>query len=325
MALPANVDSMEFSVMTDRPYVGAPLLGYYTNEQWGYAQSWMMLDIQALQTMYGADYSTNAGNTTYTWSPTTGQTFVEAAIPGELLASATVARAELIEACAELDDALLEKFVGGRAGEISAEEIERALRAGVCARRVVVVLCGSAHKNKGIQQLLDAVCAYLPSPLDAAKAHARELAGGGEIDLGPEEGGPLAALAFKVTSLDRVGSVTLLRIYAGRIRAGALDYGGQARWVRHLDFATFDRGRLAQQRRLVLLSTRGEHCHHRINFRADDVLMLGRESCGVPEPVFAAAEVRVRIPMRPGLRSLNVTLAAAVVLGEALRQTGGFA
>lgn len=110
-----------------------------------------------------------------------------------------------------------------------------------------------------------------------------------------------------------------------RIRAGALDYGGQARWVRHLDFATFDRGRLAQQRRLVLLSTRGEHCHHRINFRADDVLMLGRESCGVPEPVFAAAEVRVRIPMRPGLRSLNVALAAAVVLGEALRQTGGFA
>lgn len=110
-----------------------------------------------------------------------------------------------------------------------------------------------------------------------------------------------------------------------RIRAGALDYGGQARWVRHLDFAAFDRGRLAQQRRLVLLSTRGEQCHHRINFRADDVLMLGRESCGVPEPIFAAADLRVRIPLRPGLRSLNVAMAAAVVLGEALRQTGGFA
>lgn len=110
-----------------------------------------------------------------------------------------------------------------------------------------------------------------------------------------------------------------------RIRAAALDYGGQARWVRHLDFAAFDRARLAQQRRLVLLSTQGERCHHRTTFRANDVLMLGRESCGVPEPIFALADLRVRIPMRPGLRSLNVAMAAAVVLGEALRQTGGFA
>ena len=76
VALPANVDSMEFSVMTYRSYIGQPLGGGYTNEQFGYAQTWMMLDIQALQYMYGADYNVNSGNTTYTWSQTTGQTFI---------------------------------------------------------------------------------------------------------------------------------------------------------------------------------------------------------------------------------------------------------
>ena len=110
-----------------------------------------------------------------------------------------------------------------------------------------------------------------------------------------------------------------------RIRQAALDYGGRALWVRHIDFAAFEQVRLAQGRRLVLLSTRGDHAHHRITFQPDDVLMLGRESCGVPEPVFAGADLRVRIPLRPGLRSLNLATAAAIALGEALRQTGGFA
>src|SRR6185437_9183109 len=79
----------------------------------------------------------------------TGATFVDAPIPDELVEPAERARAELLEACADLDDAVLEKFVAGRASEITTTEIERALRAGVCSRRVVVVLCGSAHKNKG--------------------------------------------------------------------------------------------------------------------------------------------------------------------------------
>ena len=74
-AMPSNVDSMEFSVMTYRSYIGAPLSGY-TNEQYGYAQTYMMYDIAALQHMYGADYSTNSGNTTYTWNPLNGNTVV---------------------------------------------------------------------------------------------------------------------------------------------------------------------------------------------------------------------------------------------------------
>lgn len=76
VALPAAWDAMEYSVMTYRSYVNDPLIGGYSNETWGYAQSWMMLDIQALQYMYGADYSSNSGNTTYTWDPITGQSFI---------------------------------------------------------------------------------------------------------------------------------------------------------------------------------------------------------------------------------------------------------
>ena len=109
-----------------------------------------------------------------------------------------------------------------------------------------------------------------------------------------------------------------------RIRQAALDYAHRADWVRHMDFGRFEQLRLAQRRRLVLLTTRGDRPHHRITYRVDDVLMLGRESCGVPTAVAAGADLRVRIPMRAGLRSLNLAVAAAIVLGEALRQTGGF-
>jgi tRNA (cytidine/uridine-2'-O-)-methyltransferase len=76
--------------------------------------------------------------------------------------------------------------------------------------------------------------------------------------------------------------------------------------------------------RLVLLTTRGTLPYHRFMFRPDDILLLGRESAGVPEDVHERADARLLIPMRPGLRSLNVALAAAMVLGEALRQIQGF-
>jgi tRNA (cytidine/uridine-2'-O-)-methyltransferase len=76
--------------------------------------------------------------------------------------------------------------------------------------------------------------------------------------------------------------------------------------------------------RLVLLTTRGETPYTAFIFRPDDTLLAGRESAGVPDEVHQEADARLRVPMRPGLRSLNVAVAAAMVLGEALRQTGGF-
>ena len=105
-----------------------------------------------------------------------------------------------------------------------------------------------------------------------------------------------------------------------RLKRAAMDYLGQAEIRRHVSWDAYVRA--PRQGRLVLLSTKARLPYHRFAFAADDSLLLGRESAGVPPEVSCAADERVRIPMRPGLRSLNVALAAALALGEALRQTG---
>ncbi|HHY51608.1 MAG TPA: tRNA (cytidine(34)-2'-O)-methyltransferase [Alphaproteobacteria bacterium] len=109
------------------------------------------------------------------------------------------------------------------------------------------------------------------------------------------------------------------------LRRGGLDYVERADFQEHVEFAAFESWRRAADRRLVLLTTGAETAVHAACYAPGDILMLGRETAGVPAPVAAAADLRVRIPMRPGLRSLNMATAAALVLGEALRQTGGFA
>jgi tRNA (cytidine/uridine-2'-O-)-methyltransferase len=108
-----------------------------------------------------------------------------------------------------------------------------------------------------------------------------------------------------------------------RIRQGALDYGRHLAWTRHAGLETFLTS-VAAGRRLILLSTKSRDLYHRFSYRADDILVLGNERAGAPEVAHAEATARVRIPMAPGLRSLNVVAAAAIVLGEAMRQTGGF-
>jgi tRNA (cytidine/uridine-2'-O-)-methyltransferase len=104
-------------------------------------------------------------------------------------------------------------------------------------------------------------------------------------------------------------------------RRAGMDYLAAAELARHQDFAAF---RACRPGRLVLLTTKGDASYLDFRFAADNVLLFGRESAGVPEEVHRAAAARLLIPMRPGLRSLNVALAAAMVLGEALRQTNGF-
>lgn len=109
------------------------------------------------------------------------------------------------------------------------------------------------------------------------------------------------------------------------LRRAGLDYLDHVSLARHEDWDTFDTQRRAECQRLVLLTTKGAVSHIDFAFQAGDTLLLGRESSGVPDAVHAAADARVRIPMQAGLRSLNIAVAAALVLGEALRQTGGFA
>jgi len=106
-------------------------------------------------------------------------------------------------------------------------------------------------------------------------------------------------------------------------RRAGMDYLDQVALTRHRSFQAFDDWRRAGQLSLVLLTTAAETTYLDHAFRDNQVLLFGRESAGVPPVVHAAADVRLRIPMRTGLRSLNVAMAVAMVAGEALRQTGG--
>lgn len=111
-----------------------------------------------------------------------------------------------------------------------------------------------------------------------------------------------------------------------RLRRAGLDYHELAAVTRHPSWHAFRTGRQAAPPagRLLLLTTAGDCPYTGFAYRVDDVLLLGRESAGVPAEVHAAADARLVIPLRPGCRSLNVAQAAAMALGEALRQTGGF-
>lgn len=111
-----------------------------------------------------------------------------------------------------------------------------------------------------------------------------------------------------------------------RLRRAAMDYLAIARYERHMSWRSYlrDREKAGNRGRLVLLTTTAKDSYDHFAFRVDDSLILGRESAGAPELVHEAADARLRVPMAAGARSLNVALAASMVLGEALRQTDGF-
>ena len=148
-----------------------------------------------------------------------GSSYREEAVPAELIEAVGAAREKLLEAVADLDEGLMERYLGGEA--VRETEIRAALRKGTIAMKVVPVLCGSAFKNKGVQLLLDAVVDYLPSPLDIPPVH------GDNPDTGKDEvrtasdDQPFTALAFKIMSDPYVGSLTFLRVYSGVLAAGS--------------------------------------------------------------------------------------------------------
>jgi tRNA (cytidine/uridine-2'-O-)-methyltransferase len=107
-------------------------------------------------------------------------------------------------------------------------------------------------------------------------------------------------------------------------RRAAMDYAEKAEIVRHASWSRFLEAPERADGRLLLFTTRGAEPFHKFHYRPNDVLLFGRESAGVPEEVHAAADARLLIPLVGGARSLNLVNAAAMALGEALRQTGGF-
>ena len=105
-------------------------------------------------------------------------------------------------------------------------------------------------------------------------------------------------------------------------RRAGMDYLDQVEIARHASWTAFEAWRAGERRRLVLLTTHAERAYADFSFAVGDILLVGRETAGVPEPVHAAADARIVIPLRPAMRSLNVAVAAAIVMGEALRQIG---
>jgi tRNA (cytidine/uridine-2'-O-)-methyltransferase len=140
----------------------------------------------------------------------------------------------------------------------------------------------------------------------------------------PQNTGTILRLAACLSVDADVISPTGFDMTDRTLRRAGLDYLAHVNITRHPSFADFEAARLLRASRLVLLTTHSTMPYTNFTFRSDDTLMVGRESGGVPDAVHEAADARLRIPMRAGLRSLNVAVAAAMVLGEALRQTGGF-
>ena len=149
-----------------------------------------------------------------------GSTFDEVPIPEDMVADVEKYRAELIEAVAEYDEALLEKFFEDP-DSISPDEIHAALRAATQDMSIIPMVCGSSFKNKGVQFLLDAVCRYLPSPEDKEAIVGTNPNNDEQISRKPSVSEPFSALAFKIATDPFVGRLAFFRAYSGRLDAGS--------------------------------------------------------------------------------------------------------
>ncbi|MFA7464617.1 MAG: elongation factor G [Syntrophales bacterium] len=147
-----------------------------------------------------------------------GAEFSIGEIPPEAAEEAARARETLIEALADYDEDLMSRYIEGEA--LSQEEIKKVLREATLSLRVVPVLCGSAFKNKGVQQLLDGIVDFLPAPSDMPPVCSKDPKGG-DVMVGASDENPFLALAFKIMTDPYVGQLTYFRVYAGELKAGS--------------------------------------------------------------------------------------------------------
>ena len=144
-------------------------------------------------------------------------------IPADLKDEAEEWRGKLLESAAEFDEALMEKYFDDP-NTITEEEVIAAIRKGTLAMQCTPMLCGSSFKNKGVQTLLDYVCAFLPSPLDTPNIVGTNPTTGEEEDRKPSEDAPTSALAFKIATDPYVGRLVFFRVYSGKVEAGSYVY-----------------------------------------------------------------------------------------------------
>lgn len=159
-------------------------------------------------------------NVAYIWEAEAdlGATYETVPVPEDMLEKVAEYRTALIEAVADMDDAVMEKYFEGEMPDV--ETIQRLVRAATIANKVVPVFCGTAFKNKGVQPLLDGVVAYLPSPLDIKAIKGIDAKTGEEVARPSSDEAPLAMLAFKIMNDKFVGTLTFCRIYSGKLETG---------------------------------------------------------------------------------------------------------
>ena len=179
--------------------------------QWPVGQEDQLKGMVDLIRMKAAIFSDDTLGSKFTWDP----------IPADLEAKCKELREQLIEACADVDDAIMEKFLDGRSGEVSEEQIHAAIRKATVTFAFVPVMCGSAFKNKGVQLLLDAVINYLPSPKDIPPVEGVHPDHADRKELRPaDDAAPFSALAFKIMNDPFVGNLTFFRVYSGTLSSG---------------------------------------------------------------------------------------------------------
>ncbi|SDE58438.1 elongation factor G [Paenibacillus sp. UNCCL117] len=154
----------------------------------------------------------------YVYKDDLGKEPIEGPVPDDLKDQVEALRLELVEKVAELDEALMEKYLEGE--ELTIEEIKAGLRKGVCSVNIFPVICGSSYRNKGVQQMLDAVIDYLPSPIDVPDIKGT-LDDGTEVVRKSADDQPFSALAFKIMTDPFVGRLTFFRVYSGVLSSGS--------------------------------------------------------------------------------------------------------
>ncbi len=147
-----------------------------------------------------------------------GKVIEETDIPEDLKETAEKYRAQMVEAAAEQDDELMMKYLDGE--ELSEDEIKKGLRIGTIANKIVPVCCGSSYKNKGVQELLNYIVAFMPSPLDVPHIKGVDL-DGNETERKTSDSEPFAALAFKIATDPFVGKLCFFRVYSGTLESGS--------------------------------------------------------------------------------------------------------
>ena len=229
--------------------------------------------------------------TAYMFPENGGYVPEEASVPPEMEEEVRNYRDRLVEKVAETDDILMNKYLEEE--PITTEEIRAALRRATISNSLVPVLCGSALRNKGIQAMMDAICYYLPSPLDVSAVNGTRPGSDEEVIVEPDEDAPFSALAFKVMTDPHVGRLVYLRVYSGRAKSGASVYNSTKGMRERLGRVLSMHANRREETEVVSAGNIAAAVGLKNTFTGDTICIEGSpvvlESIRFPEPVVSVA------------------------------------